>query len=73
MPKYSIQGIVSADKHLGVIEASNAKEAIEKAWGELDTGTPNVCHQCSREMNIGDVYQLCAQNVDDDADYAESE
>jgi hypothetical protein len=73
VPKYSISGVISADKHLGQIEAANVQEALAKAWDELDTSSPNICHHCSHEMNVGDVYRLTATNVDDDTDHAESD
>lgn len=73
MPKYSIWGVVSADKHLGYVEADSAKEAIEKAWNELDCNSPTICHQCSKELNINDVYKLIAENADGSMDIAESE
>ena len=65
MPKYQIQGLISADAPLGEVEADNAKAAIEKAYAELDTSAPSICHQCSHEMNVGDIYSLIASNVDD--------
>lgn len=73
MPRYNIQGIVAADTHLGEIEADSAQEAIKLAWEQLDCGTPPICHQCSRHVNLGDVYQLVAHNTEDDTDYAESD
>lgn len=73
MAKYMIQGIIAADCALGHVEAASAQEAITKAWDELETGSPNICHQCSQHMNVGDIYKLVAQNVDDDKDYLEGE
>lgn len=73
MPRYSINGAVAADKHLGEVEAESATAALVKAWAELDTGSPNICHQCSREVEIGEVYKIIATNLADDDDTAEQE
>lgn len=73
MSKYAIQGLVAADKHIGYVEADTAADAIDKAYIELDVSTPNVCHQCSKELNVGDVYKLQAQNTEDDDDFLEEE
>lgn len=71
MPRYSIQALIAADSHLGEVEADSAKAAIDKAYEDLNTSGPNICHQCSREMNVGDVYALIASNVEDDDDTLE--
>lgn len=73
MPRYSIQGVVAADCHIGEIDAPTAKEAIERAWSELECGSPNVCHHCAGKLNVGDVYKLIAENVSDMKDVAESD
>lgn len=73
MPKYTVSGVISADCHLGEVDAACATEAIDKAWDELQVDSPPICHQCAQHMNIGDVYRLIVCNVDDHKDTAESE
>lgn len=71
MPRYSIQALIAADSHIGEVEAESAEAAISQAYEDLDTSGPNVCHQCSREFNVGDIYALIASNIEDDDDTLE--
>lgn len=62
MPKYFVVG------HLGstaseTINAPNAEAAARKA-----TLSPSLCHQCSREMRVGEVYRVEVFQEDGDGD-----
>ena len=35
------------------VEADSEEEAKEKAWEEASA--PTVCHQCSNELEVGDI------------------
>ena len=52
MKKWSV--VLSVDATMIVeVEANTEEEAKDKA---IETaGTPWLCHQCSRDLNIGDV------------------
>lgn len=71
MPKYSCSGVVAADTYIGEVEAANAQEAIDKAWEIADT--PSICHQCAGKLNVGDIYKIAVENIDDMKDHLESE
>lgn len=51
--KYLVVGLIDATNSK-VVEASSPDEAVELATNDL--GCPSVCHQCSSEVEIGDVY-----------------
>ena len=52
MAKYLVFGLASATVSEEV-EAASPEEAVENA--EL---SPSICHQCSREVELGDVYEI---------------
>ena len=56
--------MIAASKYIGVFESENAKSAIEKAEERGDYYV-SICHQCAREIEIGDVYEFDADEVDD--------
>ena len=67
MAQYKIYGIASAFKILGVIEAPSKEDAIEIAWTDdllRDEWYMSLCHQCANELDIGDIYELDAFQVD---------
>lgn len=51
MPKYYVSLIIDVTKVV-TVEADNEKEAIEKALENVDM--LNLCHQCSKEVEVGD-------------------
>jgi hypothetical protein len=53
MPKYAVYGAVFASFTAGIYEAASEKEAIKMAQNE--TYPPSVCHQCSNEVEIGEL------------------
>ena len=59
--EYSIYGIIGASKYLGKVKAKDKEEAIEKGM-ELDSHV-SLCHHCSSEIDIGDVYEYEANEV----------
>ncbi len=52
MKKWGVTLIVDASIHIEV-EAENAEEAKDKALSTA--GSPGLCYQCSRELDVGDV------------------
>ena len=52
MKKWSVILSVDATIHV-TVEAETAEEAKDKA---LDVaGSPRLCHQCAKDMDVGDV------------------
>lgn len=52
MAKFTVMGLVSATVYADV-EADSPEEAMEQA--ELSA---SVCHQCAKELEVGDVYDM---------------
>lgn len=50
--RYLVIGLLHANTS-AVVEASSPESAIELAEGEL--GCPSLCHQCSNEVDLGDI------------------
>ena len=66
MGKYMVYGIVCASVDLGTYEANSEQEAIGMAEDNQEANwNPGLCHQCSNEVEIGDVYEVKAEIVDD--------
>jgi hypothetical protein len=61
MPKYHVYGAVGATMYLGEYEASSEDDAIRQAEASGKCGTPGLCHQCSDELSLGDLYDLTAE------------
>lgn len=63
--KYHVYGMVSASVSLGEYEAESEEEAIQMAEDNQGANWyPSVCHQCSRELDVGDVYKVEADEVE---------
>jgi hypothetical protein len=60
--KYLVLGIIDASVSVEV-EADSPAEAAAAASTELDA---SICHQCSRELNLGDIY--ATRVIDKDGD-----
>jgi hypothetical protein len=60
MPKYNVYVVVDAGFSLDVIEANSAEEAADIARDskELSERNFHVCHQCSGNLDVGDMYKL---------------
>jgi hypothetical protein len=65
MPKFSVIGIVPAQKYLGDFEADTAEEAIEMALSS-DNNSLSICHQCSNSFELNDIscHEATAELVD---------
>ena len=64
MQTYTVTGHIAASIVLGTYEAKNKKAAI--AMAEEDTNAnwnPSICHQCSRDIEIGDIYKLDVDEI----------
>lgn len=64
MAKYQVYGTMSASVILGVYEAESKEEAIKMA-GEDENANwmPSLCHQCSHEVELGDIYETEAEEI----------
>lgn len=63
MPKYSVYAIVTGSKFLGEIEAESKEAAIQKGWDHPDCHI-SICHQCSREVEVGDIYEIQVDEIE---------
>jgi len=61
--KYLVYGIISASKFIGEFEAESKEKAIEMAENSENCYTPGLCHQCSGEINLGDIYEIEAEEA----------
>ena len=67
--KYTVSGIISASKFLATVEAESEEEAIRKVEEDSSINTyVDLCHQCSDEVNLGDIYKYEASLQDEDED-----
>ena len=62
MTKYYVTIAYSASKSVEV-EANSPQEAANKAY-ESEDAYVSLCHQCSREIDIGDPYRVYVYNED---------
>ena len=64
MAKFMVMGLIDATVSIDV-EADTPADAVEKA---CDTGqmNPSVCHQCSRELEVGESW--CFRVYDEDGE-----
>ena len=71
MPKFSVIGIFTASKHLGVFEAETEQEAIQMALGSANNNA-TLCCQCSDEVELDDysAHQAIAERVDEEGQQA---
>jgi hypothetical protein len=67
MPRFTIIGIASATKVLGVIEAPTKKDAEDIAWNDdmlHDEWYISLCHHCASDLDVGDIYKIEASEND---------
>lgn len=65
MKKYIVYGIVSASVVLGEYAAESKEAALEMAEKNQEANwNPTLCHQCSGEIEIGDVYDTQVEEVE---------
>jgi len=63
--KYNVYGIMTASIFLGEYEAVDTESAVELAEKDSQADwTPCLCHHCSEEIELGEVYdtQVVEQN-----------
>ena len=64
MKKYIVYGLISASKKIGEYEAKSEEEAIEMAEKDKNANWDySICHQCSSEIEIGDMYEVHAEEI----------
>ena len=64
MKKYSVIGIISASIYIGEYEAESEEAAEEMAEKDENANwSPSICHQCSGEVEVGDVYKVIVEEV----------
>lgn len=62
--KFAVYGIMTASCLIGEYEANSAEEAQAKAEEDKDGNWyPSVCHQCSGEVSLGEIYETQAEEV----------
>lgn len=57
MPKFHVTAMIAASKYIGVFDAETAEAAKKMAEDEADCYV-NICHQCAKEIEIGEVYDF---------------
>ena len=64
MKKYRVYGIMTASVFLGEVEAECQEQAIERAESNGDLNwNPQLCHQCSDEVELGEVYEIQVEEI----------
>jgi len=64
MAKYQVIGNITASIIVGEYEADSPEEAIEKAEEDKNAfWMPTLCHQCSNEVSLGDVFETEAEEI----------
>lgn len=63
--KYRITALYGASKCLGTVEADSKEEAADLGE-ELDIHV-SLCHQCAREIDIGDCSEIIAECEEEQA------
>ncbi len=62
MKKFTVFGLITASTIVGTYEAETEEKAIEKAMDdENGNHYVSICHQCSREVELGDIYEYEAE------------
>jgi hypothetical protein len=55
--KYKVYGIMTASVLIGEYEAKTAEDALDMANDDTEADWyPSLCHQCAREIDMGDIY-----------------
>lgn len=64
MKKFNVWGIMTASVLVGTYEAESGEEAIEMANEDRNGNwNPSLCHQCSNEIDLGEVYDTQVDEV----------
>jgi hypothetical protein len=61
MPKYHVYAAATGTIYLGEYEAETPEKAVEMAENSDKCATPTLCHQCSREVDLGDIHSVEAE------------
>jgi hypothetical protein len=64
MPKYRVYGKVVGTKYLGMFEAENERDAIEKGF-ESDDVSITLCHSCEDQVDGLEVEDAHAELVEE--------
>ena len=64
MKKYRVYGLMTASVLLGEYEAEDSEAAIKLAEEDDNANwMPTICHQCSREVELNEIYETDAVEV----------
>ena len=63
MPIYKVYGILTGSVYLGEYEAENEDAAEDMADKDPANWMPSLCHQCSGEVEINDIYEVQVELV----------
>jgi len=62
MATFRVYGVIGASVDLGTYEAETEDDAIEMAENNPNAvWSPTLCHHCSNEVDIGEVYEVKAE------------
>ncbi len=65
MGLYKVYGIMTASSEVGEYEANGIADAIAKANDDPNADwSKQLCHHCAGEVELGDVYELQASEVE---------
>jgi len=67
MKKFRVIGIIGASVNLGVFEAETKEEAKEMSY-DSDKHSPDLCHHCADQVDLGDIYMYDIEEVEDGED-----
>lgn len=64
MPKFRVYGLRFASSVIGEYEAPSEADALEQAMVNTQGNHyVGLCHQCSREVDLGDVFEYGVEEV----------
>ncbi len=64
MPKFEVTGSVDCVVLIGKYEADSKEEAERMAEDDESADWyPTLCHQCSREVEVGDITEVYVNEV----------
>lgn len=61
--KFNVYAIATASKYLGEVEANSISEAKDKAWDLENCYMESLCWHCASVVDIGDVYEIQAEEA----------
>lgn len=64
MKKYRVYGVMTASIVIGEYEADSKDAAIEMSGQDENANYyASLCHQCSSEIDLGDIYKEEAEEI----------